>query len=284
MPITGGVYTRSDGVRTGSTVNVTAQAAGAKCTSALADARENDLAAAINQCLFRDGSNAITSDMNLGSNRITALADGVAATDAATVGQIVEAGSFMSDWGKTLAAAATVAAARAILTPFPTGTTMAFYQATAPTGWTKVTTYDNAATRIVSGTPSSGGSVNFTTAFASQTPEGTIGGTSLSEYQMPSHTHTATVTDGGHAHVEQVNGGDVDLGGSTYGDRVSGTTYTTGGLRDASCSTKTATTGITVSNSSAGSGSSHSHSFTGSGINLAVKYVDCILCTCNAPT
>jgi hypothetical protein len=281
MPITGGVYTRSDGVRTGATVNVTAQAAGAKCTSALADARENDLAAAINACLFRDGSNANTNDMNLGGNRITALADGFAETDAATLGQINDVAALMSTWGRTLTGAATVAAARAILTPFPTGTTMAFYQATAPTGWTKVTTYDNAASRIVSGTPSSGGSVNFTTAFASQTPAGTVGGTAITENQMPSHTHTATVTDGGHTHTERLDGYDQDRGTGTNSS-VSGA-VSAGSTWDADIATKSATTGITVSNSSTGGGATHTHSFTGTAINLAVKYVDCILCTCNAP-
>jgi hypothetical protein len=50
---------------------------------------------------------------------------------------------------------------------FPTGgvTYMLFAQAAAPTGWTKKTTHDNKMLRVVSGTPSSGGSVNFSTVF-----------------------------------------------------------------------------------------------------------------------
>lgn len=58
---------------------------------------------------------------------------------------------------------------------FPTGTRMIFGQTTAPTGWTKDTTnYDQHALRVVTGTASPGGTVNFTTAFASQTPTGNI--------------------------------------------------------------------------------------------------------------
>jgi hypothetical protein len=268
MPISGGVYTRSDGVRTGSTVNVAAQAAGAKCTAALADARENDLAGGINGSMFRDGSNAATGNMNLGSHKITAMADGTVATDAATKGQVDD---LFSTWGFTLTLAADADAARAILTPFPSGTTMAFYQATAPVGWTKVTTYNNAASRIVSGTPSSGGTVDFTTAFTSQTPAGTVGGTAISSAQMPAHTHTATVTDPGHTHSYTVNTGTAGAIGS--GGIVSHTGGTTG----------SSATGITVSNANTGGGETHTHSFTGTAINLAVKYVDCMLCTCDAP-
>lgn len=58
---------------------------------------------------------------------------------------------------------------------FASGTALLFYQAAAPTGWTKVTTQDNKALRVVSGTGGgSGGSVAFTTAFASQTPSGSV--------------------------------------------------------------------------------------------------------------
>lgn len=57
---------------------------------------------------------------------------------------------------------------------FASGTTMLFVQTAAPTGWTKSATHDNKALRVVSGTAGSGGSVAFTTAFASQTPAGTV--------------------------------------------------------------------------------------------------------------
>lgn len=71
---------------------------------------------------------------------------------------------------------------------FPTGTYMLFQQTAAPTGWTKQTTHNNKALRVVSGTASSGGTVAFTTAFASGL---NAGATTLSTTQIPSHQHTA---------------------------------------------------------------------------------------------
>jgi hypothetical protein len=69
---------------------------------------------------------------------------------------------------------------------FPSATLMLFQQTAAPTGWTKQTTHNNKALRVVSGTASSGGSVAFTTAFAS----GSTGATTLSTAQIPSHSHS----------------------------------------------------------------------------------------------
>ena len=45
---------------------------------------------------------------------------------------------------------------------FPSGTKLLFQQNTAPTGWTKSTTHDNKALRIVSGNVTTGGTVAFT--------------------------------------------------------------------------------------------------------------------------
>lgn len=59
----------------------------------------------------------------------------------------------------------------------PSGTRMVFAQTAAPTGWTKDTNNDNAALRVVSGTAGTGGSVNFTAAFTSQSVSGTVGST-----------------------------------------------------------------------------------------------------------
>jgi len=143
---------------------------------------------------------------------------------------------------------------------FASGTRMAFNQTNAPTGWTKSTSVDDAAFRLVSGSVSSGGSVNFTTAFASQTPTGSIsissisgsaGATTLSTPQIPSHSHTIT-------------------GGGYNGDSV-----------------QTERTGVsTATTNNTGGGGSHTHpfsfssgsaTFTGNSIDLAVKYVDLII-------
>jgi hypothetical protein len=128
---------------------------------------------------------------------------------------------------------------------FAAGTAMLFAQTAAPTGWTKSTTHDNKALRVVAGSASSGGSVAFTTAFASQAVNGTVGSTTLTTGQIPSHTHTYNNPLG------------------------SGTNFIAG---DGSV-VGSANTGAT------GGGGSHDHSFTGTAINLAVQYVDVIIAT-----
>jgi len=149
----------------------------------------------------------------------------------------------------------------------PAGTVMLFVQTSAPTGWTKSTTHNNKALRVVSGSASSGGSVAFTTAFASQAVSGTVASYTLTTADIPSHTHTASVTDPGHTHNLKVGGG----AGSGWASLTQGESNT--------LTTTLATTGISVSNSSTGGGGGHSHGFTGTAINLAVQYVDVIIAT-----
>lgn len=131
---------------------------------------------------------------------------------------------------------------------FPTGTLMLFQQTTAPTGWTKQTTHNNKALRVVSGTASSGGTTAFTTVFANQTPTISIGASTLSTAQLASHTHgTVALAQG------------ISSGG--------GTTWTV----DASGGATAAT----------GSGNSHTHSGSSSAITLDVQYVDLIIASKN---
>ena len=60
------------------------------------------------------------------------------------------------------------------LTP---GDTTLWYQAAAPVGWTKSTTHNNKALRVVSGAGGgSGGTTAFTSVFASRTPGGSVSG------------------------------------------------------------------------------------------------------------
>jgi len=92
--------------------------------------------------------------------------------------------------------------------PFPSGTAMLFQQTSAPTGWTKQTTHNDKALRVVSGTASSGGTTAFSTAFGTPTVSGTVGingdpdvgnlavsvsgniaNTTLSVNTIPSHSH-----------------------------------------------------------------------------------------------
>lgn len=135
----------------------------------------------------------------------------------------------------------------------PAGTRMVFNNTAAPTGWTKSTTHDNKALRVVSGTVSSGGSVNFTTAFASQAVTGTNAGTALTTAQLPAHTHDTT------------------LSYTTFGGADSSRQYygRTGTLNMVGSDVKTS--------ASTGSGDTHTHTFTGTAIDLAVAYVDLII-------
>ena len=129
---------------------------------------------------------------------------------------------------------------------FPSGTAMLFAQTAAPTGWTKSTAHNNKALRVVSGTAGSGGTVDFTTAFASKTVSGTVGNTTLTEAQIPSHVHGGVlIANGGNLNVNAVKGSTRLFGNS---------------------------------NATGGSGA-HNHAFTGTAIDLAVQYVDVIIAT-----
>ena len=66
------------------------------------------------------------------------------------------------------------------------GTVAFFGQTAAPTGWTKDTSIDNTALRVVSGTVGSGGNDSFTTTFGTGK---TTAGHTLTTGQMPSHSH-----------------------------------------------------------------------------------------------
>jgi hypothetical protein len=166
-------------------------------------------------------------------------------------------GNVLTSNGTTWTSAAAAA--------FDSGTVMLFAQTTAPTGWTKNTsTGDNSALRVTTGTASTGGSVAFTTAFASQTPSGSVstsvnnttatnqattatnqaitpsgsvsitsvagsaGSTTLSTPQIPSHNHGSLVQNGYYS-------GDVFgviAGGEGTAGRPSGPTTNTGGGGD----------------------------------------------------
>lgn len=152
----------------------------------------------------------------------------------------------------------------------PSGTSMLFAQTAAPTGWTKSTTHNNKALRVVSGTASSGGTVAFTTAFASQAVAGTVGSTTLTVNQIPNHTHTGgTNTTGDHQHSVTGVAGDGSFGPGGSAPYPAGGTFT--GVAGAHSHTFT-TDGT-------GGGQGHTHTFTGTAINLAVQYVDVIIAT-----
>jgi hypothetical protein len=140
---------------------------------------------------------------------------------------------------------------------FPSGTVMLFAQTAAPTGWTKNTTQNNnSSLRLVTGSVSTGGNVDFSTVFVNNrsvtitSASGSIGSTTLSTPQIPSHSHP-----GGASPIGSPNGG----GDGNPGQPSYGATGATGG------------------------GGSHTHPLSissGSGtVDLDVKYVDVIRAT-----
>jgi hypothetical protein len=140
---------------------------------------------------------------------------------------------------------------------FASGTRLLFQQTAAPTGWTKDTTHNDKALRVVNGNAASGGSVAFSTAFAQQAVNGTVGATTLSEAQIPSHTHSYTW----YSSVAKGSTGNRPVGGTNSGS--------------------TSTVALTQVDTATGGGGSHNHTFTGTSVNLAVQYVDVIIATKN---
>jgi hypothetical protein len=140
---------------------------------------------------------------------------------------------------------------------FPAGTKMLFGQTAAPTGWTKITTDDDAALRIVSGTVGTGGSVGLSTALATPTVTGTIAGSTgnhtLTTAQMPSHRHSIT--------TKAYNGN------NTF--NLTAFQYNNGAQNTGEVTNLT------------GGGGSHSHSlsatFSSGTATINVKYVDTIM-------
>lgn len=144
---------------------------------------------------------------------------------------------------------------------FPSGTRLLFYQANAPTGWTKVTDIGNRAVKIVDDATGGtlAGSVNFSDVFKSVTTSsvavsGTVGDRKLTVAQLAAH---------GHEGYYYNNHGQDTSNPRNYPARD-------GGL------------GSTLSLPINGSDATHNHSFTGSShshtVNLSVKYINVIVC------
>lgn len=81
-------YQRTDGTRTGSAVNVTADGAGVNNTAALADNRENDIAAALTTSWQVNGDNQPTANLPMNTKKFTGMAQGSARTDSLRIDQV----------------------------------------------------------------------------------------------------------------------------------------------------------------------------------------------------
>ena len=146
----------------------------------------------------------------------------------------------------------------------PQSSASVFFQSSAPTGWTKSTSYGDYALRVVSGTGGgTGGSTAFSSIFPTSTRpvsvpgvpmSGSVGGHTLSTSELPSHSHP----NGGSVGLTYTGGGDV--GYSAGWSRTSPSTGDTGG------------------------GGSHAHPWSGScdftgSFDMRILYMDVILCS-----
>ena len=122
---------------------------------------------------------------------------------------------------------------------FPTGTVAIFQQTSAPTGWTKLTTYNDYALRLVNGTVSAYTSgLAFTSAFANRSVTGSV------SVSVSDHTSTNT-------------------GSSTTGISVASTAV--GGTYSGNTNASTLSFSGTSGNSTATSGTTSSSTITISG-------------------
>jgi len=218
------------------------------------------------QVVYCDGTNFIAASAAFTNGSVLGVAGGGTGLSTLTANNVILGNGTSSPifvapgtTGNVLTSNGTTWVSSTPGSEFISGTRLTFNQTNAPTGWTKSTSVDNAAFRLVSGSVSSGGSVDFTTAFASQTPSitissisGSAGATTLSTPQIPSHNHTQFTSIG--------TGCGCFAGAQAANPSPGAVTGSTGG------------------------GGSHTHPFsfssgsaTSSAINLAVKYVDLII-------
>lgn len=127
----------------------------------------------------------------------------------------------------------------------PPGSVMLFQQANAPSGWTRISTFDDAAIRVVgNAVPSSGGANGFTSRLVSQV---SVDSHALTTAEIPTHTHNFGFNSG--------TGGNSSQIAPFFANTSIPDSFVT---------------------SSAGSGAGHNHTLT-----LGVKFVDIILCSRN---
>ena len=208
--------------------------------------------------LIVNGNARITGILTVGTSSLTF--DGNTDTVRIGTGVTIQSG--------IISATDYYASAQRRVVAFTVGTTTLFHQAAAPTGWTKQTTHNDKALRVVSGTGGgSGGSTAFSTVMASRTPGGSVTMTNaaytLSTTEISSHNHGITAYEWP---IPSVGGG--YLAYSRNSNATNGTqTVAPGG------------------SNSAGGGGSHTHSntasFTGNAMDFAVQYIDIILCSIN---
>lgn len=154
---------------------------------------------------------------------------------------------------------------------FPSGTRLLFQQSVVPTGWTKDTSLNDRALRVVSGSVSTGGSLAFSAGFTARGISGSVGATVLSWNEMPVHNHTG-VTDeqGWHAHgyLDRINagGGEANVNGPNSGgsDLARGTDGAGNHAHN-----------LSINNAGANWG--HGHTLAINNLDMAIAYVDAVV-------
>ena len=172
--------------------------------------------------------------------------------------------------------------------PFPSGTVMVFYQTAAPTGWTKSTSHNDKALRVVSGNGGGNGGTH-----------------DLTSPPSLAHTHTGAAhvhSIGAHSHGNNLSAAAHTLSMAQMPQHRHGAESRTGGFSPTGFSSGVGYVNNNVPESAMsykGSSSSHSHSMSGSVSNssaynsssaggdatssttptsFAPKYIDVIIC------
>lgn len=149
-------------------------------------------------------------------------------------------------------------------TSIETGSIMKYFNSTTPVGWTKLTTYNDCALRVVSGVVGTGGTQAFSTVFANQPVTGEV-------VVGPASVGTTLSTVASHQHRYTFQGG--SSAGNVPTSFVGGTTYPVYGPN-----------GGSYTSGPAGSNGLHGHPISPNGpipvtgtFNIAVKYLDALL-------
>jgi hypothetical protein len=172
------------------------------------------LATALTGSLASDGQTTATGNLKMGNNRITGLADGIAATDAATVNQITTAGATYLLKASNLSDVANATTARGNLTAAKSGANSDITSLTGLTtpltvaqGGTGAATLTANNVLLGNGTsapqfvaPSTSGNVlvsNGTTWVSSSLPTGSVLQVVSATYSTQTSTTSASFTDTG---------------------------------------------------------------------------------------
>jgi hypothetical protein len=213
-----------------------------------------------------------TSELRVGTG--VTISSGIVSAISATVSNNLTVGTGVTIQSGIVSATDYYASAQRRVVAFAVGTTTLFHQAAAPTGWTKSTSHNNKALRVVSGTGGgSGGSTAFTSVFASRTPTGSVSGSNSGGGVS---NHTLSVGElASHSHRIPMYTTDNEAGGR--GAPITGD-FTNRVFVTAPMNVATEGTGSNSGHSHGFSNPSWSGSFSGSALDFAVQYIDIILC------